>query len=135
MRLSRRSKFHKYLLVKYSEDETVYFGNLENSNRSIHHYGYARQGEIGEIIHCNLDRVSNNVCALYFLVTVATLDKTLKDVKTASVKIIDTASDTPLCQFTPAFGGEHTAMFLMRVTREDQNWTMSIIEDMDHTGE
>ena len=61
------------------------------------------------------------------------LDKTLKDVKTVSVRIIDTASDTPLCQFTPAFGGEHTAMFLMRVTREDQNWTMSIIEDIDHT--
>jgi len=114
-------------------DETVYFGNLENSNRSIHHSGDARQGGIGEIIHCNLDRVSNNVCALYFLVTAATLDKTLKDVKTASVRIIDTASDTPLCQFIPAFGGEHTAMFLMRVTREHQNWTMSIIEDMDHT--
>jgi len=114
-------------------NETVYFGDLVNSNGSILHSGDAREGGIGEVIDCKLDSVSISVRALYFIVTVATPDKTLKDVKTASVSVMDTTSGTPLCQFIPGLGEEHTAMFLMRLTREQQGWTMSIIEDMDHT--
>jgi len=116
-------------------DETVYFGDLVNSNGSIRHSGDALHGGIGEIIHCNLDTISANVRALYFLVTVVTPGKTLKDVKTASVNVMDATSATPLCRFIPGFGENYTAMFLMRVTREQrrENWSMSIIEDMDQT--
>lgn len=114
-------------------DETIYFGNLLNSNESIHHSGDAREGGIGEFIDCNLGSVPISVRALYFIVTVATPDRTLKDVKTASVSVMDTSSNASLCHFTPGLGEAHTAMFLMRVTREHQNWTMSIIEDTNHT--
>jgi len=114
-------------------DETVYFGDLMNSNKSILHYGDALEGGKGEIIDCNLDYVSRGVRALYFIVTVATPGKTLKDVKNASVRVMNTKSKTLLCQFLPGLGEDHTAMFLMRVTRNRDDWTMTIIEDMDHT--
>jgi len=119
-------------------DETVYFGDLINSNKSIRHSGDALEGGRGEIIDCNLDKISRSVRALYFIVTVATPNKTFRDVKSASVRVMNTASKTLLCQFLPGLGADDTAMFLMRVTRNRNarnrnDWTMTIIEDMDRT--
>jgi len=111
-------------------DETVYFGDLMNSNKSILHSGDAREGGMGEMIDCNLDSVSSSVRALYFIVTVATPNKTLKDVNNASVKVVDKTSNTTLCQFIPGLGADYTAMFLMRITRDRMDWSMSIIEEV-----
>jgi stress response protein SCP2 len=118
-------------------NETVYFGDLENSNRSIRHSGDAQAGGgKGERITCELSRVARHVKALYFILTVATPDKSFLNVKSASVSVVNTATKCSLCKFTPALVGDNTAMFLMRVMRKDTGlgWTMTMIEDTDHTG-
>jgi hypothetical protein len=55
-------------------DETVYYGNLTNSNLSIQHSGDETTGEAAgddEKILLELDKIPTKVMALYFLLTVA----------------------------------------------------------------
>jgi tellurium resistance protein TerZ len=117
-------------------DETVYFGDLVNSNRSIIHSGDVQSGGgKGEVITCNLSAVKRRVQALYFILTVATPGKSFEDVKSASVIVLDKTSQCNLCTFTPSLVGDNTAMFLMRMSRQDtgHGWKMTVIEDTDHT--
>lgn len=115
-------------------DETVYFGDLVNSNGSIRHSGDAIYGGgKGEVITCRLDQIRSRVKALYFILTIATPDKSFESVKSASVSVKDQNKCT-LCNFTPSLVGDHTAMFLMRISRKrGYGWTMAVIEDVDHT--
>ena len=118
-------------------DETVYFGDHFNSNRSIVHSGDVQSGGgKGEVITCNLSAVKRRVQALYFILTVATPGKSFEDVKSASVRVFDKKSLCNLCTFTPSLVGDNTAMFLMRMSRQDTGygWKMTVIEDTDHTG-
>jgi len=117
-------------------DETVYFGDIENSNRSICHSGDEQYGGgKGEIIRCKLDSVRQHVKALYFLLTIATPGKSFEDVKSASIMVSGESDKYTLCKFTPSLAGDHTAMFLMRITRKEggYGWTMTVIEDSNHT--
>lgn len=116
-------------------DETVYFGNLGNSNASIHHSGDVQSGGgKGEIITCNLHSIKRHVKALYFILTVATANRSFEDVKSAMVSVENVTTKCVLCNFTPSLVGDNTAMFLMRLLRkEDGSWIMTIIEDTDHT--
>ncbi len=115
--------------------ETVYFGNLENSNATIRHSGDVQSGGgKGEIITCNLHSINGRVKALYFILTVATLNKSFEDVKSAMVSVENFTTKCTLCNFTPSLVGDNTAMFLMRLLRNDDgDWMMTIIEDTDHT--
>jgi stress response protein SCP2 len=118
-------------------DETVYFNDLENSNKSIRHSGDAQSGGgKGEVITCELDRIKRHVKALYFILTIATPGKSFEDVKSASVSVVNTTTQCNLCEFTPSLVGDNTAMFLMRIARDgtDHGWTMTMIEETDHTG-
>ena len=117
-------------------DETVYFGDLCNSNGSIRHSGDQSSGGKDEIIRCNLDGISRHVRALYFLLTIATPGRTLSDVKSASVEVTDSSSGYTLCRFTPISAGENTAMFLMRIARDTEfgTWKMKIIDETDDVG-
>ena len=114
-------------------DNSVYFGHLFNSNESINHSGDVRDGGEYETIFCNLDSVPLYVNALYFLLTVATPGKTLKDVNNAFVKVLDTKTGASLCQCSPHIAGERTSMLLMRITRCSENWNVSLIDDMNST--
>jgi len=122
--------------------ETVGFGgNLSNSNKSICHTGetYLRVGGMRKMINCNLKSVPGNVSALYFIATVNTVGKTFKDVKSASVSLVDTGetqnhsvtSNMTLCKFDPGHGEEHSALYLMRAVRNLASglWKISIIDD------
>ena len=118
-------------------DETVYFGDLVNSNRSITHSGDVLSGGgKGEVITCQLSTVRRHVQALYFILTVATPGKSFEDVKSASVRVLNKKKQCTLCKFTPSLVGDNTAMFLMRISRQDKGygWKMTVIEDTDHTG-
>jgi stress response protein SCP2 len=119
-------------------DETVYFGDLINSNGSIRHSGdQVSGGGKDEVITCNLDRIPRHVKALYFLLTIATPGRTLSDVKSASVEVMDGSSGSLMCRFTPAITGENTAMFLMRIARDTQDigtWKMKIIDETNSIG-
>jgi len=116
-------------------DETVYFGDLVNSNASLLHSGDVQSGGKSEIITCKLNSIKRHVKALYFVLTVATLGKSFEDVKSASVSVMNDSTKSVLCNFTPSLVGDHTAMFLMRIMRKDSGhgWIMTIIEDTDHT--
>ena len=118
-------------------DETVYFGALVNTNRSIMHSGDVQSGgKKGEVITCQLSTVKKHVKALYFILTVATPGKSLADVKSASVSVFNRKSRCTLCKFTPCLLEENTAIFLMRICRQDtgDGWKMTVIEDSDHNG-
>ncbi len=117
-------------------DETVFFGDLVNSNASIQHSGDVQSGGKAEVITCKLDSIKKSVKALYFILTVATPKKSFEDVKSASVLVVNDATKCALCNFTPSLVGDHTAMFLMRLMRKGNGfgWIMTIIEDTDHTG-
>lgn len=87
-------------------DETVYYGNLANTNASIQHSGDDTTGELkgdDESLLINLDRGPSEVMALYFLLTVATPGITFEDVKSARVRLLSTDErkhwDMSLCSF------------------------------------
>mmetsp|Transcript_7007 Transcript_7007/g.9477 ORF Transcript_7007/g.9477 Transcript_7007/m.9477 type:complete len:517 (-) Transcript_7007:80-1630(-) len=120
-------------------DETVYYGDLTNSNGSILHSGDERTGEEDldgtgddEVISCNLDRVSPKVLALYFIATVATPGKTFANVTSALVRVTDVRTGSPICQIVPSVAGQSTALFLFRLARDHTRrggWVMSVIGD------
>lgn len=112
--------------------ETVYYGNLTNSNASLVHSGDETHG-IGEgddeLIRCDLDRIPTTVLALYFILTIATPNKTFADIKSAQVRMISTETKVGICRFVPHEFGPHTAMFLVRLARENEDqWVMTPIE-------
>lgn len=117
-------------------DETVYFGDLINSNGSITHSGDALSGgKKGEVITCKLSKIKQHVKALYFILSVATPGRTFQDVESSEILVSDVDAGVDVCRFTPTFAGAHTSMFLMRVARVSGSWKMTVIEDTDHTGE
>lgn len=99
-------------------DETVYFGDLSNSNKSIYHSGDEQEGDEkndDEVITCDLDRVSQHVQALIFILTVATPDMTFAHIKSASARIMNKRTEMGICQVDLAnYAQSGTAMFLMR---------------------
>mmetsp|Transcript_7062 Transcript_7062/g.8171 ORF Transcript_7062/g.8171 Transcript_7062/m.8171 type:complete len:554 (+) Transcript_7062:47-1708(+) len=116
-------------------DESVYFGDLVNSNRSILHSGDALSGGgKGEVIDVDLVRIRPFVRALYFVLSVATPGRTFVDVESADVVIREMNGQSDIMRFTPTFSGQNSSMFLCRIARTDTGgWRMTIIEDTDHT--
>jgi len=112
-------------------DQSVYSGQLINSNGSVRRSGLVENCET--IFSCNLHKVDNWVRALYFILIVETPDKTFKDLKIISAKISDKTSEESLYQCTPKNSGEHTAMFLMRFVRENHTWSTALIDTKHHT--
>mmetsp|Transcript_21387 Transcript_21387/g.35394 ORF Transcript_21387/g.35394 Transcript_21387/m.35394 type:complete len:597 (-) Transcript_21387:73-1863(-) len=116
-------------------DETVYYGNLTNTNASIQHSGDELTGEaIGddEKILLELDRIPSKVLALYILLTVATPGKTFSDVKSAQARFISTETRQGICRYTPhTMCGKSTALFLCRLSRRGSSWVLTPIEEGD----
>ena len=119
--------------------ETVYFAQLVNSNGAIKHSGDEREGDADltaqgddEIIYIDLDRVPPTVRALIIVGTVATEGKTFADLKSAKMRLVQTASGAELCRTIPALTGDSTAQFLCRLARgTGKAWKMNIIGDVD----
>ena len=116
-------------------EETVYYGNLANSNLSIQHSGDESTGEaIGddEKILLELDRIPSKVLALYILLTVATPGKTFQDVKSAKARFISTETRQGICRYVPhTMVVENTSLFLCRLSRSSSNWVLTPIEEGD----
>ena len=112
-------------------EETVYFGDLCNSNGSVRHTGDEREGDedLGggddEIVTVNLDQVPHHVLALFFIATVAAPGRTFADIKSARVRAVDCRSGEELCRFIPALKGAHTALFVLRLARDKVGWVMT----------
>jgi tellurium resistance protein TerZ len=117
-------------------NDTVYYGNLANSNLSIQHSGDELTGDtIGddEKILLELDKIPSKILALYILLTVATPGKTFKDVRSAKARFIATETRQGICSYVPhEMGGENTALFLCRLSRQaTTSWVLTPIEEGD----
>jgi stress response protein SCP2 len=116
--------------------ESVYYGNLTNSNLSLQHSGDETTGEaIGddERILVELDRILSEVLALYFILSIVTPHRTFNDVKSARVRIISTETSQGICRYVPnKMGAESASLFLCRLHRTENNyWILTPIEEGD----
>ena len=113
--------------------ETVYYGNLANTNSSIHHSGDEITGEaIGddERIYIELDRIPHEILALYILLTVASPGKSFDDVRSAEARIVSTQTKQGICRYVPtSIGSGNTALFLARISRQGSKWIFTPIEE------
>lgn len=122
---------------------TVYYGDLFNSNGSVAHSGDAVDGATNiqgsgddERIDVDLKNVPSNVFAMYFILTVATPGVDLSKIQSARVNVVDPGTNMIMCQYSTAPGSEvtGTALFLMRLSRVStdlKRWEISIIGDTD----
>jgi tellurium resistance protein TerZ len=130
---------------KVSMEETVYFSNLVNPNGSIKHSGDEREGmqtltgenDDREQIVMDMDRLPDHIVAYVLLVTVATPGVDFSQITSARVRISSGASGVGLCAFRPAYEGENTALFCMRISRSFKKgkfgkaWSLSTIGDVN----
>lgn len=130
-------------------NETVYFSNLKNPNGSIVHSGDEREGlrnladgsDDKEQITMDLNRLPDSVAAYVLLVTVATPGIDFSQVTSARVRISNGFSGVALCCYRPAYEGENTALFVLRIARKSTNgrfgkgggWSLGTIGDTDTT--
>ena len=124
--------------------DTVYYGNLANTNRSVLHSGDEQVGAVDgddESILLFLDRIPDYVLCMYILLTVATPGMTLQDVRSTHVRVRDVTpigeehsyhtniteesffhrQGQTLCTFSPSDhrnSGDATAMFMLRLARD-----------------
>eukprot|EP00854_Cymbomonas_tetramitiformis_P021345 gene21345-25651_t len=82
-------------------DESVYYGNLANSNKSMTHTGDEREGDENlhgsgddEMIRVDLRQVPPRVFAMFLVSTVATLGENFASVKSSRVRILDWMTGT-----------------------------------------
>ena len=93
-----------------------------------------------EIVTVDLGRVPPSVKALFIIATVASEGRTFGDVKSARLRMFESASGAERLRFYPATKGAHTALFLCRLTRmgysglPTADWAVQMIGDSDHTG-
>jgi len=121
-------------------DETVYFGNLSNSNGAMRHTGDEKEGDenLGgsgddEQILLDLARMPNHVIAVVVMITVASEGCTFADVKTARARIVNPADGREFARYVPGTLGRNTALFCVRFARTDasSSWIMNAIGDLD----
>ncbi|KAL7530634.1 hypothetical protein ACHAXR_003604 [Thalassiosira sp. AJA248-18] len=132
-------------------DESVYFANLKNPNQSIVHSGDEREGltSVGckhngnddrEQIMIDLNRLPQYVAAYVLLVTVATPGVNFSQITSTRVRICDGSTGIGFCAFRPAYEGESTAMFCLRIARKmkgkgkfAKGWSLATIGETDQT--
>lgn len=121
--------------------ETVYYGNVANSNESVLHSGDERTGDEDgddEKITIELRRVPETVLCMYIVLTVATPDMRIPDIESTTLRVYDTKKQCTLCKFTPAsnaLSNNATAMFMIRLARKKHGsgWVLATIEDTHPT--
>ena len=136
---------------QYAPHDTVYYGNLHNSNKSIQHSGDEREGDAhgdDETMTMDLSRIPSNIAAMYILLSVATPGRRLADIRSTKLSIYEHSPHThkkdnteqTLCTFTPAheaYSHNATTLFLARLAREDDNdhhqWVLKPMQDTHPT--
>mmetsp|Transcript_1791 Transcript_1791/g.3601 ORF Transcript_1791/g.3601 Transcript_1791/m.3601 type:complete len:579 (+) Transcript_1791:109-1845(+) len=124
--------------------DTVYYANESNSNGSVLHSGDEKEGDEegdDETISLSLSRIPPHILAMYIVLTVATPGMRIRDIKSAAIRVYDSARGITLCAFSPALNTrsqDATAMFMVRIARnQDQQshcgWILTPIEDTHPT--
>lgn len=106
-----------------SSDEAV-LGSLDD-----------RDGDSGEQIDVNLDKVDPNVCEIVFVVSIHDEGKTFGDVKGAFISVINAENDEELCRYelAEAFTKETALSVAKLVVNEDGDWEFEAV-GVGHVG-
>lgn len=83
-----------------------------------------RDGDSGEQIDVNLDKVDPNVCEIVFVVSIHDEGKTFGDVKGAFISVINAENEEELCRYelAEAFTKETALSVAKLVVNEDGDW-------------
>ena len=94
-----------------------------------------RDGDSGEQIDVDLDKVDPNVCEIVFVVSIHDEGKTLGDVKGAFISVINAENDEELCRYelAEAFTKETALTVAKLVVNEDGDWEFEAV-GVGHVG-
>lgn len=94
-----------------------------------------RDGDSGEQIDVNLDKVDPNVCEIVFVVSIHDEGKTFGDVKGAFISVINAENDEELCRYelAEAFTKETALSVAKLVVNEDGDWEFEAV-GVGHVG-
>lgn len=94
-----------------------------------------RDGDSGEQIDVNLDKVDPNVCEIVFVVSIHDEGKTFGDVKGAFISVVNAENDEELCRYelAEAFTKETALSVAKLVVNEDGDWEFEAV-GVGHVG-
>ena len=94
-----------------------------------------RDGDSGEQIDVDLDKVDPNVCEIVFVVSIHDEGKTFGDVKGAFISVINAENDEELCRYELAedFTKETALSVAKLVVNEDGDWEFEAV-GVGHVG-
>lgn len=94
-----------------------------------------RDGDSGEQIDVDLDKVDPNVCEIVFVVSIHDEGKTFGDVKGAFISVINAENDEELCRYelAEAFTKETALTVAKLVVNEDGDWEFEAV-GVGHVG-
>lgn len=94
-----------------------------------------RDGDSGEQIDVNLDKVDPNVCEIVFVVSIHDEGKTFGDVKGAFISVINAENNEELCRYelAEAFTKETALSVAKLVVNEDGDWEFEAV-GVGHVG-
>ena len=94
-----------------------------------------RDGDSGEQIDVDLDKVDPNVCEIVFVVSIHDEGKTFGDVKGAFISVINAENDEELCRYelAEAFTKETALTVAKLVVTEDGDWEFEAV-GVGHVG-
>ena len=94
-----------------------------------------RDGDSGEQIDVDLDKVDPNVCEIVFVVSIHDEGKTFGDVNGAFISVINAENDEELCRYelAEAFTKETALTVAKLVVNEDGDWEVEAV-GVGHVG-
>ena len=94
-----------------------------------------RDGDSGEQIDVNLDKVDPNVCEIVFVVSIHDEGKTFGDVKGAFISVINAENEEELCRYelAEAFTKETALSVAKLVVNENGDWEFEAV-GVGHVG-
>lgn len=94
-----------------------------------------RDGDSGEQIDVDLDKVDPNVCEIVFVVSIHDEGKTFGDVKGAFISVINAENEEELCRYelAEAFTKETALSVAKLVVNEDGDWEFEAV-GVGHVG-
>lgn len=94
-----------------------------------------RDGDSGEQIDVDLDKVDPNVCEIVFVVSIHDEGKTFGDVKGAFISVVNAENDEELCRYelAEAFTKETALSVAKLVVNEDGDWEFEAV-GVGHVG-
>ena len=88
-----------------------------------------RDGDSGEQVDVDLDKVDPKVCEIVFVVSIHDVGKTFGDVKGAFISVINAENDEELCRYelAEAFTEETALSVAKLVVNEDGDWEFEAV--------